>query len=348
MKQSRINDQLAEPVQAPSQIFIMLIFLRDWTECLHVCHIDGSSSGKDMIHLISSHLSLPQSTFYARTNFCSFSSLRSLSDLGVHENDTIDVILRVAGGIDFQHREGSRIGSGGPMSENQAADHRKERLRRLALEMIDLSKDPYFMRNHLGKYECRLCLTLHNTEGNYLAHTQGKRHQSNIARRAAMDSQVGNVRPMAPTANPQPLPVGTITGGILKLSRPGYKVTKSRDLYTKQRCLIFELEYPDVESGYQPRHRIMSSFEQRVETPDKRYQYIIFACPPYENIAFKIPNVPIDRSEGRFSSTWDEAVKKMTVQIFFMEAEQIEYMNRKQEMAAKAAPKPMIQYTGYA
>ena len=28
---------------------------------------------------------------------------------------------------------------------------RKERLRRLALETIDLNKDPYFMRNHLGR-----------------------------------------------------------------------------------------------------------------------------------------------------------------------------------------------------
>lgn len=31
----------------------------------------------------------------------------------------------------------------------QAID-RRERLRRLALETIDLAKDPYFMRNHLG------------------------------------------------------------------------------------------------------------------------------------------------------------------------------------------------------
>ena len=54
----------------------------------------------------------------------------------------------------------------------QAID-RRERLRRLALETIDLSKDPYFMRNHLGQYECRLCLTLHNNEGNYLAHHPG-------------------------------------------------------------------------------------------------------------------------------------------------------------------------------
>jgi splicing factor 3A subunit 2 len=33
---------------------------------------------------------------------------------------------------------------------------RRERLRKLALETIDLSKDPYFMKNHLGSYECKL------------------------------------------------------------------------------------------------------------------------------------------------------------------------------------------------
>jgi splicing factor 3A subunit 2 len=90
--------------------------------------------------------------------------------------------------IDFQHREGSKIGSGGVLSESQAAQERRERLRKLALETIDISKDPYFMRNHLGGFECKLCLTLHQTEGNYLAHTQGKRHQSNLGRRAAMDA----------------------------------------------------------------------------------------------------------------------------------------------------------------
>ena len=67
---------------------------------------------------------------------------------------------------------------------------RRERLRKLALETIDLSKDPYFMRNHLGTYECKLCLTLHNNEGNYLAHTQGKRHQQNLARRCSIVTAV--------------------------------------------------------------------------------------------------------------------------------------------------------------
>lgn len=42
---------------------------------------------------------------------------------------------------------------------------------------------------HAGTYECKLCLTLHNNEGSYLAHTQGKKHQSNLARRAAKDAK---------------------------------------------------------------------------------------------------------------------------------------------------------------
>lgn len=67
---------------------------------------------------------------------------------------------------------GSKTGSGGVASAQQEAIDRRERLRRLALETIDLAKDPYLMRNHLGQYECKLCLTLHTNEGNYLAHTQ--------------------------------------------------------------------------------------------------------------------------------------------------------------------------------
>ena len=58
-------------------------------------------------------------------------------------------------------------------SASETAVDRRERLRKLALETIDISKDPYILRNHLGGVECRLCLTLHTNEGSYLAHTQG-------------------------------------------------------------------------------------------------------------------------------------------------------------------------------
>lgn len=47
----------------------------------------------------------------------------------------------------------------------------------------------------LCSYECKLCLTLHNNEGNYLAHTQGKRHQTNLAKRAAREAKDAPAQP---------------------------------------------------------------------------------------------------------------------------------------------------------
>ena len=66
------------------------------------------------------------------------------------------------------------------------------------------------------------------------------------------------------------------------------QVTKSRDLQSKQRVLSFEIEYPEGAEGVQPRHRFMSAFEQKIEAPDKNYQYLLFSCEPYETIGFKV------------------------------------------------------------
>ena len=38
-------------------------------------------------------------------------------------------------------------------------------------------------------YNIRLCLTIHTNEGSYLAHTQGKKHQSNLLRRKAREGK---------------------------------------------------------------------------------------------------------------------------------------------------------------
>ena len=55
----------------------------------------------------------------------------------------------------------------------------------------------YFIFMWLGdySYECKLCLTLHNNEGYYLAHTQGKRHQTNLAKRAAREAKEALAQP---------------------------------------------------------------------------------------------------------------------------------------------------------
>ncbi|GMP84866.1 hypothetical protein CsSME_00038227 [Camellia sinensis var. sinensis] len=183
---------------------------------------------------------------------------------------------------------GSKPGSGGAASAQNEAIDRRERLRRLALETIDIAKDPYFMRNHLGSYECKLCLTLHNNEGNYLAHTQGKRHQTNLAKRAAREAKE------AP-ALPQPHKRKVTLKKSVKIGRPGYRVTKQFDPETKQRSLLF----------------------QRVQSFDKRYQYLLFAAEPYEIISFKVPSTEIDKSTPKFFSHWDPDSKMFTLQLYF-------------------------------
>ncbi|KAJ7514231.1 hypothetical protein O6H91_23G034300 [Diphasiastrum complanatum] len=205
---------------------------------------------------------------------------------------------------------GSKPGSGGAASAQNEAIDRRERLRRLALETIDLAKDPYFMRNHLGSYECKLCLTLHNNEGNYLAHTQGKRHQTNLAKRAARDAKD------AP-AQPQPNKRRVNPRKTVKIGRPGYRVTKQYDSETRQRSLLFQIEYPEIEEIAKPRHRFMSSYEQRIQAWDKRHQYLLFAAEPYETIAFKIPSTEIDKMATKFFTHWDPDSKSFMLQLYF-------------------------------
>ena len=91
----------------------------------------------------------------------------------------------------------------------------------------------------------RLCLTLHTNEGSYLAHTQGKKHSTNLARRAQKEQKDletgGGVAPV-PSATGSVAAVNAqvaaqkqihmmyshlpIRKVMVKIGRPGYKVTK--------------------------------------------------------------------------------------------------------------------------
>jgi splicing factor 3A subunit 2 len=82
------------------------------------------------------------------------------------------------------------------------------------------------------------------------------------------------------------------------------------------------VDYPEAEENCQPRHRFMSSYEQKVEAPDKNFQYVLFACDPYETIAFKIPNQPVDKRDGRFFTSWSKDNKTFVLQLFFVDGAQ--------------------------
>ncbi len=217
--------------------------------------------------------------------------------------------------MDFQNRVGSRTGGGGLLSGSQSDVARKERLRQLAMETMDISKDPYFLRNHMGQLECKLCLTLHSSEANYMAHTQGKRHQMGIAKRAHMEEKSTTAATNA--AQKAALVRTRQAKHVIRIGRPAYKITKARDMMTGQKALTFIIDYPDADSGVQPRHRFMSTFEQKIEPTDRRYQYLIVACNPYENVAFKIPSTPIDRREGQFYTSWDDEGKVFKIRLAF-------------------------------
>lgn len=238
---------------------------------------------------------------------------------------------------------GAKTGSGGMQSEEYEKITRRERLKKLALEHVDLSKDPYIMKNHIGSYECRLCLTLHTTVGNYLVHTQGKRHQTNLKYRIAKESADRNGGDEQQSKINQQLEqkkekLWKMKQNKIKIGKPGFDVTKSRHPLTKQRCLTFQIYYPDIKAPnasnsstirqrkareYKPKFRFMSAYEQKIDFPqDPAWQYILFHADPYETISFKIPALSIDKSEGMFEENWNPVTKTYVLQIHFQESSQ--------------------------
>lgn len=127
------------------------------------------------------------------------------------------------------------------------------------------------MKNHLGKYECKLCLTLHTNEGSYMSHTQGKRHQENLKRRAAKYAlKIYTRKPRSnaflplyillslyaylSTVNLDSYRLAQREGQFplvekkkiqpkktVKIGRPGYKVVKQKDSENNQRSLLFQV-----------------------------------------------------------------------------------------------------------
>jgi splicing factor 3A subunit 2 len=199
-------------------------------------------------------------------------------------------------------------------SQSATNADRRERLRKLAMENIDLDKDPYFFKNHVGSFECRLCLTVHQNDGSYLAHTQGRKHQTNLARRAAKEQKEGKQDVTMLGVNFGVAP----RKNVVKIGRPGYRITKTRDPLTRQNGLLFQLQFPELAPNVKPRVRFMSAFEQKVEDPpDKNYQYLLVAAEPYETCGFKLQNREIDRRDGRFWTWFDEDSKEFWVQVMF-------------------------------
>lgn len=66
-----------------------------------------------------------------------------------------------------------------------------------------------------------------------------------------------------------------------------------------------------------PRHRFMSAYEQKIEPPDRKWQYLLFAAEPYETIAFKVPSREVEKMDNKFWTHWNRDTKQFFLQFAF-------------------------------
>nr|PNR54791.1 hypothetical protein PHYPA_005684 [Physcomitrium patens] len=71
-------------------------------------------------------------------------------------------------------------------------------------------------------------------------------------------------------AQPQPNNRKVNPRKTITIGRLSYRITKQFDQETRQRSLLFQLEYSEIEEGTKIRHRFMSSCEQRGLQPQQK------------------------------------------------------------------------------
>jgi splicing factor 3A subunit 2 len=197
---------------------------------------------------------------------------------------------------------GYKTGSGAPLSEHELSVIRRERLKSLALESIDLRKDPYLAKTQMGTFECRLCGTLHSSEGSYLAHSQGRKHQVNLIQRMEEQQKRSEVPTSAPVRNIR---------RFVKIGRPAFRLVAVQTPEGREGFAL-SVAVPHL-SVHLPSFRVMSTYEQRVEEKDPAWQFLVVAAEPYETVAVKIPNRPLELDFAYY----DDVGKVFTIQYFF-------------------------------
>jgi len=87
--------------------------------------------------------------------------------------------------------------------------------------------------------------------------------------------------------------------------------------FGRQRGVLIQIQFPQIARDTKPRYRFMSTWEQKVEAQDKRFQYLVVAAEPYESVAFKFQNLQVDNREGKVWSHWECDTKLYSLQLMF-------------------------------
>ncbi|EPR80068.1 Splicing factor 3a subunit 2 [Spraguea lophii 42_110] len=156
---------------------------------------------------------------------------------------------------------------------------RRKHIRALLDEVHTLSEDPYLYRNGIGKIECKLCSSVHNTEYAYITHRQGKKHQNNCRKKYKIKTKEKDI------------------------NIPEYQV------YRIENGWNIKIKYPD--SDKEPVVKFISALEQNMEIVDENYKYIVVNMSGYKNVGLKIENREIEE----FIEYYDEYSKILTLQI---------------------------------
>lgn len=211
----------------------------------------------------------------------------------------------------------------------------------------------YLTKNNLGQYRCKLCDTLHKDEANFAVHVGGKNHQTNLKiielRRAQQrqeqeakyaiarqDAHAAHQQTLAQLSNGAIPATSNNSRGMLMNGIGGggsgtpvdpqdvkIQVDEIPGKNRMQTRVTFTLAFPlanttggDGAAATRPMHRWMNTYEQNVEPKDPSKQYLVFACEPYESIAFAFPsNISVatadntDKDVQRYYCEWNPIQK---------------------------------------
>ncbi|KAH3669141.1 hypothetical protein WICMUC_005052 [Wickerhamomyces mucosus] len=222
--------------------------------------------------------------------------------------------------MDYQNRIGSKKGGGGIASSQDLNVYRKQQISKL----FQIDSDPYLMKNHLGQFECKLCLTLHNNKESYLNHINGKKHTMNLRKRSILDKrQQQQQQQQSQQQQQQHRPNTNVQikkQSFNKIGTPSYKISKLRNS-SDQFGLFITINYSERLNNQdnQPLIRFMSGIEANAIDSNNsiNHQYLIVSCKPYENIAFKLPQWEIIKDE-LFWNYFDNDINEFYIQFFFL------------------------------
>ncbi|EQC31164.1 hypothetical protein SDRG_11091 [Saprolegnia diclina VS20] len=171
------------------------------------------------------------------------------------------------------------------VAANQDANvARRERLRRLALETVDLVANPNILVQQLVGFECRLCASWHANEAQYMAHTRDAGHQYNLLARTSADRMLPPGRP--------------------PMRRPTtYTMTTRRDPDTQANIAHIQVFCPWSQGD----------FECKVDS-DGDKQYLRAHCTGHEVVDIDLSHHGVIVSRV---ASWDELSKTLTIDVTF-------------------------------